>query len=124
MPVQEAVRKEMRLYKCWTSAREIELEVDEISFTYEREAQGPSAEAIAKAGESGGTGADGDENSKDNRANQRKAVREVKAKTTEALAKSVPSLYLGKGREGFLGGSSQGIFSLSHIIYLYGYTYN
>eukprot|EP00439_Symbiodinium_sp_Y106_P035841 s3889_g4.t1 len=78
----------MRLYKCWTSAREIELEVDEISFTYEREAQGPSAEAIAKAGESGGTGADGDENSKDNRANQRKAVREVKAKTTEALAKS------------------------------------
>ncbi|CAE7763120.1 unnamed protein product [Symbiodinium sp. CCMP2592] len=80
------MRKEMRLYRCWTAAREIELEIDEISFSYEREAQGPSAEALAA--ESGGTGSGEGDRDRETRESQRKAAKTVKAKTTEALAKT------------------------------------
>ena len=47
------MRREVRLYRCWASAREVEVEVDEISFSYAREAQGPAAVDMH---ETGGTG--------------------------------------------------------------------
>ncbi|CAE7836481.1 unnamed protein product, partial [Symbiodinium sp. CCMP2592] len=79
----EEVRREQRLYKCWSGAKEIELEVDSISFSYEREALAPQHDST------GGT----EMNEQDQRReNQKNEVRKIKAKTTESLAKSAIQL--------------------------------
>ena len=82
--LQEKVKKEMRLYKCWASAREVELEVDEIGFSYEREG------LIDSSADTGATPEESNEGSN----KTKKEVRAVKAKSTESLAKAAPGLIL------------------------------
>ena len=78
--------QEKRLYKVWESGREIDLEIEELSWSYERE------------GEAGDFKDDEDPGDKPRPENAKQSLRrqagQVKAKTTEQLAKTVSRLTL------------------------------
>ena len=78
----------MKLYKCWVSGTEKEIETEEVSWSYEREAEAPDfqPEPESMAVEEKPT----PEN--EMRKRYKKDAAEVKEKTTEQLAKSAPWL--------------------------------
>ncbi|CAE6962812.1 GIP [Symbiodinium sp. CCMP2592] len=65
----------------------VALDIDEIGFTYEREAEAPNMEGVADADNDGSTGGNSG-SGRSNKPEKHREAKTVKAKTTEALAKS------------------------------------
>ena len=80
--------QDMRLFKCWVSGTEKEIETEEVSWSYEREGEAPEFEP-----ENDNKPDDNNKNpNEEMRRRFRKDAGEVKAKTTEQLAKGAPWL--------------------------------
>ena len=82
LPVQD-----MKLYKCWVSGTEKEIETEEVSWSYERESEAPDFEP--EPAQPANAKPSPDEEMK---TRYKKEAKDVKAKTTEQLAKSAPRL--------------------------------
>ena len=78
----------MRLFKCWVSGSEKEIETEEVSWSYEREGEAPDF-----APEPEKPISDEKPNPQEElKIRYRKDAKDVKAKTTEQLAKAAPWL--------------------------------
>ena len=80
----ELIWQSKRLFRCWDSTTDRNVELTETSFMYEREGEAESFSSVPQGGGGqGGHKGKGKGKGKDNE------VKEVKAKTTDQLAKQV-----------------------------------
>ena len=77
----------------WDSEKEVALDIDEIGFTYEREGEAPNMEGVADPNDDGSTGGNAGNSRNNNKPDKQREAKTVKAKTTESLAKQVPSMH-------------------------------